>query len=567
MFWRAWGDEVPSGTGARSRIESGRVMPSYIGIRRSFAKAKKPNPAPLAERGILRKVAPAGRLRRRGEHPLKIAVIGAGISGIAAARTLKRFGHEVVIFERTDSIGGIWATAYPGVTLQNTAETYRLSDFPWPFEVALHPTAAEVMRYLHAAAAHFDLDIRLSHPVEAMRAEPDGWSLTIASPSGSSTAHFDYAIIAVGHYSQARQEIALPGRETFGGEVVTADTIADLGIFDGKDVAIVGFGKTAVDMTMFALPRARRVTQIFRAARWLIPYRIMGKHMIDTVSPRSSTALEPSWVHPGRLAAFIHRRLGWMLGPYASGVEMMLLRDGGWRPGRTAEETARMQLVKPRDRLARQMRGSMAPSGYYDAVRSGAVEPVQGEIAGLDATGVNLKDGRHVAADMLVLALGHQRPDFPFLPEPYRAIMRSEPDGTPLYRHLLHPGIPRLAFAGFNHGLYHWPAVEVAMVWLGALLRGDIVLPSRDEMLASAARVHEWKRANTMFEPTRAYLISNRFHNYLDVLLGDLGVEPRRKSTLLAEINDAYGPADYAGVFEEYERARGVPRAALPLDT
>ena len=498
---------------------------------------------------------------------MKIAVIGSGVSGIAAARTLKRFGHDVVVFEKSDRIGGIWATAYPGVTLQNTAETYRLADFAWPFEVALHPTAADVMRYLEAAVAHFALDLCLSHEVREMEVDGEGWRLTVAGPQGVASQWFDYAIIAVGHYSQARQQIALAGRETFAGDVVTADDIADLDVFTGKDVAVVGFGKTAVDMAMFALPRARSVTHVFRSARWLIPYWMIGRHMIEMVSPRSSTTLEPSWVHPGKLEALIHRRFGWMLAPYARAVEIMLLREAGFRAGRTPEERARMRLVRPRDRLARQLRGSMAPPGYYDAVRSGAIAPVQGEVKGLNAAGLVLADGRSVKSDMIVLALGHQRPDFPFLPEPYRAAMRAEPDGTPLYRHLIHPDIPHLAFAGFNHGLYHWPAVEVAMIWLGAQLRGDIELPSHNEMLASAARVHAWKRANTMFEPTRAYLISNRFHQYLDVLLAELGVNPRRKASLMAEINDAYGPADYAGVFDEYEQARDKPRATLPFDT
>lgn len=499
---------------------------------------------------------------------MRIAIIGGGISGLVAARVLARFGHEAVIYERAAEIGGIWATAYPGVTLQNTAETYRLSDFDWPFEVAQHPSAADVMRYLHAVVARFDLDVRLSHEVRDMAVLPDGWQVTVAGPEGIVSERFDYVVLAVGHYSQARQEIALSGRETYRGEIVAADSITDLDRFAGRDVAVIGFGKTAVDMAMFALPRARRVTQLFRAARWLIPYRMLGKHMIDMVSPRSSTALEPAWVHPGRVQAFVHRRLSWLLMPYARGVEAMLLHEAGWRRGRGAEERERMKLVRPEGRLARQMRGSMAPPGYYDAVRRGAIVPVRGAVSGLDADGLVLADGRRVPADLVVLALGHQRPDFPFLPEPYRGLLRAEPDGTPLYRHVLHPDIPRLAFAGFNHGLYHWPAAEMAMVWIGALLRGDIELPTRDEMLASASRVHEWKRANTMFEPTRAYLISNRFHNYLDVLLAELGVTPRRKASLFSELNDAYGPADYRGVFEEYEAARsGAPRRVLPLDT
>jgi hypothetical protein len=79
--------------------------------------------------------------------------------------------------------------------------------------------------------------------------------------------------------------------------------------------------------------------------------------------------------------------------------------------------------------------------------------------------------------------------------------------------------------------------------------------------------VRDWKRQHTIFEPTRAYWVSNRFHNYLDTLLMELGVRPWRKRNPIDEIFAAYDPTDYAGVVEEYERARGKPRHTLPLDT
>ena len=65
---------------------------------------------------------------------MKIAVIGSGVSGIAAAKTLMRFGHQVVIFEKSEKIGGVWATAYPGVTLvaeRNTARWIELNQEYW----------------------------------------------------------------------------------------------------------------------------------------------------------------------------------------------------------------------------------------------------------------------------------------------------------------------------------------------------------------------------------------------------------------------------------------------------
>lgn len=83
-------------------------------------------------------------------------------------------------------------------------------------------------------------------------------------------------------------------------------------------------------------------------------------------------------------------------------------------------------------------------------------------------------------------------------------------------------------------------------------------------------RVAAWKATHGLFEPTQAWGIGGRVHQYLDVLLAELGVRERRKHGRWAERLEPYVAADYAGVFEEYRAARpprGAPRPCLPLDT
>src|SRR5690349_16766100 len=103
------------------------------------------------------------------EKGSRIAVIGAGISGIAAASVLKKNGFVPIVFEKHERIGGVWATAYPGVHLQNIYPQYRLSDLDWSFKPDLHPTGEQIMRYLSEAVEHLQLDIRLKHEILAMK--------------------------------------------------------------------------------------------------------------------------------------------------------------------------------------------------------------------------------------------------------------------------------------------------------------------------------------------------------------------------------------------------------------
>ncbi|MEZ4300228.1 MAG: hypothetical protein R3B70_35100 [Polyangiaceae bacterium] len=231
-----------------------------------------------------------------------------------------------------------------------------------------------------------------------------------------------------------------------------------------------------------------------------------------------------------------------------------------------------MRLLEPDQTVTYQMRGAtaLAPDSYYPSVVKGDILPYRTGVKGFSEGALLLADGREIPCDLVVLATGHSTPQFPFLPSPYREWVESEKDGAQLYRHLLHPRIPRLSFSGFNHGFLHIPAVEIATLWLAAHLRGDLTLPPPEEMERSIEKIRAWKREHTLFEPARSCGTNTRFHQYLDTLLSDLGVTPYRKRSRLAEAVVAYGAADYAGVFDDYERARAarpLPVAPLPLDT
>jgi hypothetical protein len=217
--------------------------------------------------------------------------------------------------------------------------------------------------------------------------------------------------------------------------------------------------------------------------------------------------------------------------------------------------------------MSRQLRGTLAPDGYFPAVIRGDIEPHRSALAGLSETGVVLADGTGIAVDTVILAIGYKRPALPFLPEPVRGEFESNDDGVQLYRHIVHPELPHLMFAGFNHNPLHITSSEIAALWFDAVERGDLVLPDVGEQDASRLRVRDWKRANTVFEPTRAYWVSSHMHNYLDVLLLELGLRHKRKANPFSEWLGPYAVEDFATLADEYVRKRGTKRTALPLDS
>src|SRR5512134_1814188 len=122
----------------------------------------------------------------------RIAVVGAGISGIAAANILKKNGFIPVVFEKSKKLGGVWATAYPGVHLQNIYTQYHLSDFDWSFKPDLHPTGDQIMRYLTEAVQHHKLDVRLNHEVLETKENTVGWLLRYKNQDGIHEEQFEF---------------------------------------------------------------------------------------------------------------------------------------------------------------------------------------------------------------------------------------------------------------------------------------------------------------------------------------------------------------------------------------
>ena len=503
---------------------------------------------------------------------MKIAIIGAGISGIAFASVLKQFGHDCVVFDKATKVGGIWALTYPHVRLQNTREQYTFSDFPWPHTPDQHPTAKQILDYLESTVTHYELDVRLEHNVTKMLEKENGWSITTTHQNLEQTLDFDYAVISIGQYAEQKHRPEFPGEADFSGEVLTERDIKSFDIFRGKTVAVVGFGKSAVDVCSFAAPSARSVSHVFRTPRWLIPFRIFGFHYSYVFFARVTTIFMPSWVHATRVERALHQYGSRLVKSVWKAIESIVRRKiRRHARNRSARALESLQCVTPTHSFARDLRSAtaMAPVDYYRHIADGVIKPFHAEVQGFDTNSMLLSDGTRVEADVVVLSVGSATPQFPFLPDNIRRLLEQESDGVQLYRHLTHPRISNMAFAGYNHGFMHIPAAEIGALWLCAVWRGDLVFPSVEAQEKTINAVQKWKRDNINFEPSRACAVNTRFHQYIDAMLIELGISPYRKMpNILKEIFARYGGADYEGIVEDVlNNPPQNPRAMRNFDT
>ncbi|MCB9745395.1 MAG: NAD(P)/FAD-dependent oxidoreductase [Alphaproteobacteria bacterium] len=507
-------------------------------------------------------------------HQGRVAVIGAGVSGIASANVWKSCGYEVTVFEASERYGGQWTQAYPGVRLQNTAPQYQFSTFPWPFEPDRHPTGEQVLRYIEAAVERFGLDVRLGCPVASMQRAAEGWTLTLGD---GSVEAFSYVVIATGQYPGGSKKRRPPfaDREAFSGRVVTS--INSLDELRGQRVAVVGFGKTALDFAAWSADVAAETTHVFRTPRWTIPDLLLGVDYTRPFFSRFGSDMMPSWVHSSAPQRLLHTALPGVVDLFWQGIAALFAyqyrRDA--RP-QDAEARRRLEaIIPPSSQFLSDLRSAsaLAPEGYHAHVASGRIEAIQQPVLAFTERGLRLADGREVEADLVCVCCGNDAPTYPFLPEPYRGLLEGQEGGPPLYRHLIDPRLPDIGFAGYNHGFLHIALCEMGALWQVAAHRGDLTLPTAQEMLDSAQRVAAWKREHSAFEATYNLAVSTRFQQHLDVLMQDLGVSQwRMLPNLPAEIFARYDPTAYGGVVETYladsarRRARGETLRVVAVD-
>jgi dimethylaniline monooxygenase (N-oxide forming) len=487
----------------------------------------------------------------------RIGIIGAGVSGLATAKVFLSRGHAVTVFEKIDGLGGVWAPArhYPGVRLQTKRQCYSFSDFPMPSHYPEFPTGAQVYDYLLTYATHFGITehIRFNSEVTSIAPRPDqarGWRLEMRdlATGGQASHDFDFVVVCNGIFSLPAVP-QIPGRDEFeaaGGVVLHSSQLRETRQVAGRDVAVVGFGKSALDIAEAVLDTARSSTLVFRRSIWKAPHRVWGrtniKHFI------LSRFTEIWFPHPdmGRMRRFLH---SW-LRPVVDAYWWMAERTLGSQLGMLTP------MLRPDQPLRKAGACLTLALDDLKAVREGRIALQRGSVARFTAAGLELDNGKRVDAQAVVLATGF-RQEYRFLGEREKAALLDGSGMILLYRQLINPDIPAMAFNGYNGVGACQLMAEVGAVWLVCLFEGRIRLPDRTAMLA---KIHEEAELRSRLMSVRlgaGYYTSPFTFGYLDQLLRDMGLPPAdRHKRLPRWLFEPLAPTDYRDLLQRAEPAR-----------
>lgn len=380
---------------------------------------------------------------------MRIAVVGAGPAGLTSAKQALAGGHEVVVYERSGDLGGIWnpasGGAYEGVRMQSSRMSFPFSDFP-PEVDDDFLSLVQVQDYLRAYARRFAVLplIRFGHPVTAVARLPGGgWEVT----ARHTTDRFDAVLVANGELWRPRMPGNLPPAGA-GVRVLSAKDYRRPDQLRGQRVLVVGGGVSGADIASEAVGVAAGVEWSVRRRALFLP-RAWGGVYNDAL-----------FSYAGRVAV----------------EELPYDRYLSW-----------LDSVLPEYMAAYRSTGLLPSDGFHHAVHvNEKIIPLvaRGAVVARPAfdrfTGdgsVSFVDGSRRRYDTVVLCLGYQMPDYRFL-----AGFRRED----LYEHHFWRHDPTLAVINTPVDTEAFgtacPYFETIAGWVLATLSGKVELPGAATM-------------------------------------------------------------------------------------
>lgn len=491
----------------------------------------------------------------------RICVIGAGVAGLVTAKVLSQDGFDVTVFEKEPTVGGVWAPsrAYPGLRTNNPRETYAFSDFPYPEATEDFPTASRVMEYLASYAEHFGLEpclrrstrvLSVSRATSRRSGSHGGFHVRFQAADESAEPeirHFDFVVVCNGVFSEPY--VPTPeGVQRFSGQILHSSRIRSPDTLRGRRVVVVGGGKSALDCATFAAREGASSTLVCRSPHWMLP-RYVGRTRLDRFAflRLSVTPYYPAYHTVGRAERAFRIATAPLLWLGRKGMSRLVVRLSGIP-----------DAMVPQYPHVAGIENQGIGEEFYRVLANGRAQVRRAGIASFpSANRVRLDTGEELEADVVVFATGW-RQAVPFLDEDLRRDVQREGHFS-LYRNILPPREPRLAFIGYASSGNAPLTSEMAAHWLSEFFLGGLDLPEPCSMEHEIARVDRW--AATVFpRRNQGYFIGAYVAQYIDELLRDMGLPARRCANLLSEYLQPLWAERYRAVADE-RRQLGRRRA------
>jgi len=338
-----------------------------------------------------------------------VVIVGAGLSGIGAARHLqdKCPGKSYVILEGRETLGGTWDLfRYPGIRSDSDMHTLGYNFKPWRDAKAI-ADGPSILKYLKETAVenHVQEHIRTHHLVKkATWSSADAaWTVEAECKASAQTVHIrcNFLLMCSGYYSyEAGYTPEFTGRDSFTGKIIHPQQWPEDLDYRHKDVIVIGSGATAMTLVPALAKDAKHVTMLQRSPTYVLSLpdkdpianslrKVLPEKVAYGVTRWKNVALQQyiyrlTRTKPDKVKGWLIKMVRAALGPDYDVATHFTPRYNPW-----------------------DQRLCVVPNGdLFKAIRSGKASVVTEQIDRFTETGIRLKSGKELEADIIVTATG-----------------------------------------------------------------------------------------------------------------------------------------------------------------
>ncbi|XP_027724165.1 dimethylaniline monooxygenase [N-oxide-forming] 1-like [Vombatus ursinus] len=408
----------------------------------------------------------------------RVAIVGAGVSGLTSIKCCLDEGLEPICFERSSDIGGIWqfteyveegrASLYKSVVTNSSKEMSCYSDFPFPEDFPNFVPQSQFLEYLKMYADKFNLlkCIQFKTIVCNVKKCPDfsssgQWEVTTENEGKQESAIFDAVMVCTGYLTDPFLPLdTFPGINTFKGQYFHSREYKHPDLFKDKRVLVIGMGNSGTDIAVEASHVAKKVLLSTTRGSWVINRVFDHGYPWDMVfTSRFRSALRNS------LPTSV---VNWLIGKKAN----------SWF------DHANYGLV-PENRTF--LREPVLNDELPGCIITGKVE-IKANVKEFTETSAIFEDGTvEDDIDAVIFATGFTF-SFPFLEEPTRSLWGKK---IYLYKYVFPSNLEKPTMAVKGHislkGAF-LPGAELQGRWATRVFKGLCKIPPTNQLMAEATK-------------------------------------------------------------------------------
>ncbi|XP_038614333.1 dimethylaniline monooxygenase [N-oxide-forming] 1 [Tachyglossus aculeatus] len=453
----------------------------------------------------------------------RVAIIGAGVSGLTSIKSCLEEGLEPTCFERSDDIGGLWrftehveegrASLYKSVVSNSCKEMSCYSDFPFPEDFPNYVPNAQFLEYLRMYAKRFNLlkNIQFKTVVCSVKKRPDfstsgQWDVITKREGKEETAVFDAVMVCTGFLTYPYLPLdSFPGINKFKGQYFHSRQYKYPDIFKDKRVLVIGLGNSGADIAVEASRIANKVFLSTTGGGWVMSRVFDSGYPWDMVF----TTRFQNLVRNTLPTVVLNWMIGKMMNKWFDHANYGIIPEN------------RTQFKEP---LLNDELPSCIITGKV------LIKPAVREVKENSVLFQNTPNEEPI--EVIVFATGYTFA-FPFLDE---SLVKVENNQASLYKYIFpaHLEKPTLAIISLVKPLGSMvPTSEVQARWATRVLKGVNKLPPRSVMMEDVNRLK--KNKATGFGLCYGMVLQTDYIMYLDELTSYFNAKPDLLSLLVTD--------------------------------